>query len=98
MNREEYLLKLEEKLLLTKSKAQIITLYLDALEEIERLNNIIDELEKDSKEIVRIGKNKGYQYISNLEELLTTQEIYDYLYYKCGLYIIETLRELKEGK
>ena len=46
MNREEYLLKLEEKLLLTKSKAQIITLYLDALEEIERLNNIIDEIEK----------------------------------------------------
>lgn len=44
MNREEYLLKLEEELLLTKSKAQMITLYLDALEEIERLNNIIDEL------------------------------------------------------
>ena len=44
MNREEYLLKLEEELLLTKSKAQVITLYLDALEEIERLNNIIDEL------------------------------------------------------
>lgn len=42
MNREEYLLKLEEELLLTKSKAQVITLYLDALEEIERLNNIID--------------------------------------------------------
>ena len=46
MNREEYLLKLEEELLLTKSKAQVITLYLDALEEIERLNNIIDEMEK----------------------------------------------------
>ena len=44
MNREEYLFKLEEELLLTKSKAQVITLYLDALEEIERLNNIIDEL------------------------------------------------------
>ena len=46
MNREEYLLKLEEELSLTKSKAQVITFYLDALEEIERLNNIIDELEK----------------------------------------------------
>ena len=46
MNREEYLLKLEEELLLTKSKAQVITLYLDTLEEIERLNNIIDGMEK----------------------------------------------------
>jgi hypothetical protein len=46
MNREEHLLKLEEELLLTKSKAQVITLYLDALEEIKRLNNIIDGMER----------------------------------------------------
>lgn len=49
MNREEYLLKLEEELLLTKSKAQVITLYLDALEEIKRLNNIINKLKKNKR-------------------------------------------------
>lgn len=68
MNREEYLLKLEEELLLTKSKAQVITFYLDALEEIERLNNIIDELEKIINDYQITSKlDSDYELICDLK-------------------------------
>ena len=43
---EEDRLKLENELLLTKSKAQMINLYLDLQQKVDRLNNIINGLEK----------------------------------------------------
>ena len=40
---EEYRLKLENELLLTKSKAQMINLYLDLQQKVEQLENIRKE-------------------------------------------------------
>jgi len=63
--------------------------------------DIINELEKSAKEIVRVGKNKGYQYVENLNELKTKEEIYDFIEFYYGLYLLEQLdklKELKEGK
>lgn len=74
--------------------------YYDHLE-MEKYKNIINELEKSAKEIVRVGKNKGYQYVENLNELKTKEEIYDFIEFYYGLYLLEQLdklKELKEGK
>ena len=70
-------------------------------QEIERLNNIINELEKNAKEIVRVGKNRGYQYIENILELKTKEEMYNFIEFYYALYLLEELeklKELKEGK
>ena len=44
---EEDRLKLENELLLTKSKAQMINLYLDLQQKVEQLENIRKEQEKE---------------------------------------------------
>jgi predicted nucleic acid-binding Zn-ribbon protein len=54
--------------------------------EIERLNNIINELEKDMRETIEIIKNTEYQKI-DIDYVIETFDIY------CG-----RLKELKEGK
>ena len=60
---EEDRLKLENELLLTKSKAQMINLYLDLQQKIEQLENI-------RKEAIRyIQNNQLYNFDYDKEEL-----------------------------
>lgn len=72
---EEDRLKLENELLLTKSKAQMINLYLDLQQKVDRLNNILDGLEKYIKaEIPEEEFVNSEWYVNILDKLKTLKE------------------------
>lgn len=65
-------LNIEQDCLLTKSKAQMINLYIEKLEEIERLNNIINEYENDLKryDLEYLHETGEHQLADVIEDML----------------------------
>lgn len=71
MTKEERL-KLENELLLTKSKAQMINYYLDELDELRKQQEIIDKIKLIIKGTF-YGGNEEY-YIGRMKEILQILE------------------------
>ncbi len=68
-----------------------------ANKEIERLNNIINELEIEANKNIQVCNNRGFNLISNIDEVKTLDDftINEYIGYLVSLGILEKLNELK---
>lgn len=67
---EEERFKLENELLMTKSKAQMINLYLDKLDQLQQKENIIKEVRKSAERELKIAEEN----IKNSEQWLEIEE------------------------
>ena len=69
----------------------------DASKEIERLNNIINELEIEANKNIQVCKNRGFNLISSINEVKTLDDftLNEYIGFLVSLEILDKINELK---